>query len=147
MPYKDAARRRENSRKQYAENPGRFHAASRAWAKRNPEKVLVGQRQWRERNPAKWAAYQRRAAFKQRLKRRGITEAEYTRLWLAQGCKCGICARSDTGTKRSWHLDHDHATGKARGILCHGCNLMLGHAKDQAAILRAGVEWLEKHHD
>jgi hypothetical protein len=43
---------------------------------------------------------------------------------------------------RKRHIDHDHRSGQVRGILCHHCNVMLGHAWDNAIILRAGVDYL-----
>lgn len=66
----------------------------------------------------------------------GITVEEYDRLMaLPCGC-CGGLAQ---------HLDHDHVTGAIRGPLCAGCNLMLGHAKDDPDRLRAGAAYIEAH--
>lgn len=41
--------------------------------------------------------------------------------------------------------DHDHVTGKTRGRLCHNCNLVLGHAKDNPKILRDAADYLERY--
>lgn len=50
----------------------------------------------------------------------GVTDAEYARLLAAQGGGCAICgAKPKT---RRLHVDHDHATGWVRGLLCHRCN-------------------------
>ena len=52
---------------------------------------------------------------------------------------CAICGR------KAVVLDHDQETGVLREGLCQGCNLGLGHAKDDPAILRRMAEYLEKH--
>ena len=54
---------------------------------------------------------------------------------------CAICNCQPTGAAR--HIDHDHQTGKLRGILCANGNLMLGNAKDKARSLRRGADYLE----
>lgn len=81
-----------------------------------------------------------------------LTPEGFNSLFASQGNRCAICRRADTGTVRAWHVDHDHACcpepGKScgaciRGILCHGCNLVLGHSKDDAALLRAAAEYLD----
>lgn len=53
----------------------------------------------------------------------GVTDAEYTALLTVQGGGCAICnAKPKT---RRLHVDHDHATGEVRGLLCHRCNRAL----------------------
>ena len=58
-----------------------------------------------------------------RAKQLGVTDDEYARLLEAQGGGCAICgAKPKT---RRLHVDHDHKTGKVRGLLCHRCNRAL----------------------
>lgn len=75
-----------------------------------------------------------------RLKRYGITELIYEGMKQQQGNRCAICGSSPT--KRELAIDHDHKTGKVRGLLCGLCNSMLGLAKDKVEILQAGIEYL-----
>ena len=53
-----------------------------------------------------------------------------------------IC-KSPPGHK-SLHIDHDHKTGKVRGLLCHGCNTAIGLMKDDVNILTKAIEYLKK---
>lgn len=62
-------------------------------------------------------------------KKYGITGEQYLALYAFQGGKCAICKRA-TGTTRRLSVDHDHKTGKIRGLLCRPCNNMLGHGRD-----------------
>jgi hypothetical protein len=57
-----------------------------------------------------------------------LTVAEWEALFEAQGRKCASCGASESGGSKcaQWHTDHDHATGKVRGILCARCNTMTG---------------------
>ena len=61
----------------------------------------------------------------------------------AQGGVCCLCSRPPT-SKRRLAVDHNHATGVVRGLLCHPCNRFLGHVNDSPAMLRAMAEYLEK---
>lgn len=59
----------------------------------------------------------------------GITWADKQALLLAQGYKCGNsgCPNTEAGGQwNEWHIDHNHTTGKVRGLLCHSCNTALG---------------------
>lgn len=58
-----------------------------------------------------------------RAKGLGVSDEQYARLLAAQGGHCALC---QNGPKtRRLHVDHDHATGKVRGLLCHRCNRVL----------------------
>lgn len=58
----------------------------------------------------------------------GITPASYRDLWVEQRGCCGCCGRHFDGSKHgSEMIDHDHATGRVRGLLCWGCNISAGH--------------------
>lgn len=73
-------------------------------------------------------------------KKYGFTPDEYLAFRESRGNACEICG----DTRGPLVIDHDHETGKVRGLLCHPCNLMLGNGRDSADRLRAGVEYLEK---
>lgn len=76
----------------------------------------------------------------------GISLDEYSELVETQNDRCAICGTKDKGTARGkfryWSVDHDHATGKIRGLLCQQCNTMLGMAGDSIAILEKAIEYL-----
>ena len=58
---------------------------------------------------------------------------------------CDICGVEWNGTKERLCIDHDHATGKVRGVLCKHCNHILGHSRDSVTILKSAVEYLERN--
>lgn len=59
------------------------------------------------------------------------------------GNKCGICgATESSGRKKELHVDHDHATGEIRGLLCNHCNMGIGHFKDDVSLLREAIRYL-----
>ncbi|MFE9003052.1 endonuclease domain-containing protein [Streptomyces sp. NPDC007875] len=74
----------------------------------------------------------------------GITLEQYKAKAAEQEGKCGIC-QEVPDTDRRMHVDHDHATGQLRDLLCHHCNLLLGNAKDSIERLRQGIAYLERH--
>lgn len=77
------------------------------------------------------------------LKRYGITPEEYEAMIARQDGKCAICAKSNPcGRGKRFHVDHDHSTGRVRGLLCHGCNTGLGAFSDSAEQLRAALRYL-----
>ena len=61
----------------------------------------------------------------------GITQSDYDALLTQQGGCCAICKSTSSGGRWStFHVDHDHVTGKVRGLLCHHCNVTLGRMGD-----------------
>ncbi|MFD1277484.1 endonuclease VII domain-containing protein [Streptomyces kaempferi] len=84
--------------------------------------------------------------FDQSLRRLyGITLVQYNEMLADQEHLCALCGEKPE-TDRRMHVDHDHATGKIRALLCHHCNLLLGNAKDSIERLRQAVAYLEFHH-
>lgn len=71
----------------------------------------------------------------------GITPEQVETLALGQGGVCAACGEVP-GNKNGFHVDHDHSTGKIRGLLCHGCNLALGNLKDDPARISGLYEYL-----
>lgn len=71
----------------------------------------------------------------------GLTEEKYKELFIEQDNKCSICGTPFEDTKA--FVDHDHKTGKVRGLLCTQCNTLLGMAKDNTEILDAAIQYLK----
>ena len=73
-----------------------------------------------------------------------LSKADYEALLQAQNNACAICLKSIEESKRSLHVDHDHATDKVRGLLCTKCNLGLGYFKDNINNLDSAKTYLTK---
>lgn len=90
--------------------------------------------------------YRERYAFSMRERLYGVSESDFVAMLEAQDGRCAICRADSWGGKHgSPHVDHDHVTGKVRGLLCDGCNNGLGRFKDDPARLRAAATYLEAH--
>ncbi len=77
----------------------------------------------------------------------GIDLVEYQRLLDVQGGVCAICGQPPVGGKTSsasLHVDHDHETGRVRGLLCTKCNPAIGQFDDDPKLLEAAAEYLRK---
>jgi len=68
---------------------------------------------------------------------------EYNTLLQRQGGVCAIC--KDPPGKKNLDVDHDHSTGKIRGLLCTRCNLTLGRLKDDLTLTRSAASYLLRH--
>lgn len=114
------------------------------WAKDNPErnraKHRAASKRWVRANPEKRRCIQLRAKY-------GISLEEYNDILTAQGHVCAICSRSDTGDKwtRNLAVDHDHTTGKVRGLLCSPCNRALGLFTDDIDALQRAIDYLRRN--
>jgi Recombination endonuclease VII len=71
-------------------------------------------------------------------KKYGITEAEHQQMLRNQNSLCAICKR-----EVKLCVDHNHKTGKVRGLLCNSCNLIVGVLQDNPTIIRNMITYLE----
>lgn len=56
----------------------------------------------------------------------GMDLAQYDVLLAAQGGGCALCGVVKYGRGYAFQVDHDHSTGRVRGLLCATCNMQLG---------------------
>lgn len=73
-----------------------------------------------------------------------LTLTDFETMLKTQNSSCAICFARQPGGQRDWHVDHDHKTGKVRGLLCHNCNVMLGCARDTVQHLMSAIVYLRK---
>jgi hypothetical protein len=74
----------------------------------------------------------------------GLTYDDFLAMIEKQDGICPICKQAPSEHKwgRKWNVDHDHATGKVRGLLCRKCNLALGHFDDSIERMQAAIDYL-----
>lgn len=78
----------------------------------------------------------------------GISHKQYRGMLDQQGGVCAICG-GDGFLMREHHknrlvVDHDHKTGKVRGLLCHNCNRGIGLLQDSQSTLNSAIKYLER---
>lgn len=76
-------------------------------------------------------------------KKYGLSLEAYNLLFVEQYGKCKICYRHQSELNRRLDIDHDHKTGKVRGLLCLRCNQLVGHIENNTSlILRRAKEYI-----
>ena len=93
--------------------------------------------------------------FNQIKRKYGITRDDWHWMLKEQNYSCKMCKKimnekwavdPRKGRYRSEiYVDHNHRTGKVRGLLCHACNTVIGHADDNVTILQEGIVYLKKN--
>lgn len=71
-----------------------------------------------------------------------LTYNEYMLMFEAQKGRCAICKIHQDETS-TFHVDHNHTSGKVRALLCSSCNLALGLVKERPEIMRSMIAYLE----
>ncbi len=125
MPYADPAQKQAHSRRYHIEHREKKLATAKAWVRANPERQKFHQ----------WKHYLG--------KKYGVTPEDYAALMVAQDGRCAICLTSDPSPWDQLSVDHDHKTGRVRGLLCMKCNSCLGYVQDSPDLLRKAVRYLE----
>jgi hypothetical protein len=135
--------KREYNRLYRLEHPETGRIASAKYRVANLEKVRECARDYAKRNrlthPNETHTRDRKLALS---KNYGITEDEYNDLFEKQSGLCAACGSSETSLKGYLCVDHDHKTGKIRGLLCRRCNVALGLVNDNTTILIKMIDYL-----
>lgn len=103
-------------------------------------KGVAYSRKWRASNPER-AEYHER---KKSLSAYGLTPESYDGLLESQNNLCAICF-SECKSGRRLSVDHDHITGKVRGLLCGNCNQGIGRFSDRPDLLASAIKYLNRN--
>lgn len=137
-----------------AEEKAKAAAYMRDYRQRNLEKMREAGRRKREREYADPVKRERILAANRRWEAKvggnrrkfyGIGREEFERMVAAQNGLCAICSKVMGSGKGGTSLDHCHATGKIRGLLCMNCNQGIGRFKESIDALESAIRYL-KHH-
>lgn len=79
------------------------------------------------------------------LAKYGMSPADWDRLFEVQSGRCAICQLHEDEAGGRLHVDHCHATGSVRGLLCRGCNTGIGKLREDPEIIRAAAAYVEHH--
>ena len=105
------------------------------WARRNKKVVNAKQREYAQKPEYKLVAR------KNNLKKYyGLTYEEYIQKIESQGNKCAICSN----IMENAYVDHNHATGQVRDLLCAKCNLCLGTIEKSPYLITSMTDYLDK---
>jgi hypothetical protein len=126
------------------------------YRKLNKEKIKEQDKKYRETHLDYQANYyqQNKTDYnkKQMKQRYGITKDDYDKMLHEQNGVCAICKQPETVTdKRSNNMikrlsiDHDHKTGKVRGLLCGKCNKAIGLLNDSHILTQVATDYLFKN--
>ena len=118
-------------------NAARKNSKAKEWARNNPDRLKAASDKYRANNPQKINDNWLRQCY-------GINLAQYNQLLYNQGEKCAICAEKVAIDKKLF-VDHDHATGEIRGLLCRNCNTGIGFLNDNVGLLLKAIKYLQKN--
>jgi hypothetical protein len=154
----------ENNKKRRLADPEAHRANGRKWRAANPEKVSAKSKKWRLENPESaknWVLANKEASSMARKEWRlanlnivrggqlkkywpNATSQEaydnYLDMMNAQAGRCAVCDIHQNELKKALCVDHDHNTGRVRGLLCHSCN----KAERPIEILKSLIKYLER---
>jgi hypothetical protein len=166
--YKKNAQKIKEATSQYKKlNSGKTKIRNREWALKNKEKINERQRRRYKESPKKreagkkWRMANREKSSKSsmnwyrnsidrvkhnqriyKLRSFNLSLEDFNNLFQKQNGNCGICEKNQSLFKTKFAIDHDHKTGKVRGLLCASCNIGLGMMKDDKDILLKAIKYL-----
>lgn len=124
-------------------HPERVRAYEAQYRADNRDVVIERTKRWRLANPETY----RTGKLRQRLKRFGLTLEQFNALVEQQGGVCAICKNPEMWNRKDvkrLSVDHCHATGRVRGLLCNRCNRAIGLLGDNDRLCVAAAEYLRR---
>ena len=107
--------------------------ATKAWKAKNPEAIVQQRVRHRSKHSEQLKAYALKYHY-------GLALEQHKAMYLAQNGCCAVCGEPVSYDKV--HTDHDHNTGRVRGLLCGGCNRAIA-IFDNHELLEKAIQYLE----
>ena len=131
---------RQNNKEYYQLNKEKLLEYRAKYRENNKEKIKAQQIEYRENNPEKIRNHDLKSNH-------SITLEEYNKMLEKQNGVCAICGKKETdkiSSKKIKNLavDHNHKTGKVRGLLCGRCNKAIGLFQDNLEHLQSAFKYL-----
>lgn len=142
--HENAEREKEVRRAHYAKNKDKICEQRRALRKANVEAAReYDRKRYSARRKEKHRAYKLKSQF-------NLTVEQYEAMSEVQNGKCASCGEEQIiydkfGNLRRLAVDHDHATGEVRQLLCNTCNVALGMINDDVRKLQCLIEYVKRH--
>lgn len=145
---------KEQNKRYYEKHRQKMIDKSIEYRKLHREEIKLYLKEYRKKNLAKLKQNQKNyyhnhkeerskiQRFHNAFQKYGITEGEYNEILKKQNGCCAVCKKPQKDFSKSFAIDHDHKTGKIRGLLCHGCNVILGFSKEDTKILKNAIKYL-----
>ena len=127
----------QQGKQYYEEHKAHVAERTKEYHRRNYEKSLIWDQNYKRRHRVE---LQHRERSRRLRKYYGLTHEQYDQLKQEQDFRCAICGK----LVEQLCVDHDHETGRVRGLLCRACNLILGNADDNPNILLSAIDYLGK---
>lgn len=120
----------------YPRQRAKIIECSNRWRENNRERYRQWHAEYNQRNKAKHADYHRKKLY-------GLAPGEYDKMLEDQDHRCACCGTEKPGGRaNAFMVDHDHATGRVRGLLCTSCNLAIGKLGDDLISVLRAVDYL-----
>lgn len=124
-----------------ARKGGTYHERKRLWLIANREEYAAKRKTWPSRLTKRTATENRRKLLRRKY---ALTVDEFDNMLARQMGVCCICKEENTGG-RPLFVDHDHASGQVRGLLCHRCNVAVGSIRDSRAHFERIIDYIDVH--
>ena len=138
MPYKDYNKRLE-FRKTHREE---INAYQREYRRTHPEKIKTISKKYTNTHKNEIKIRSKKWSLKTKY---GLSITEFDNLLLSQDNRCAICKEPlDLQNPKNVNIDHNHLTGKVRGILCLKCNVAIGLLRDNPEYVYNAYKYLKE---
>ena len=108
---------------------------SRNYYRNNPAKNLAASKQWRLDNPEKKKQCDRTGLLRREY---GLSMSEYNQMISDAGGLCALCCELSD----KLYVDHNHTTGKVRGLVCSRCNMLMGHLETNGYLVQRALVYI-----